>query len=420
MRLVSSWVMTGFNHPGLHLPPNPECFALRLISSPFTLPIYTTALCNWLDIMADREQLAILRQGVDAWNRWRNENPGEKVDLQIAYLEEAHLKGANLWHANLQGTNLERADLGEANLVGAYLFNTDFFGAKLDRAKLGSANLNYANLNWADLRGADLYMADLRDADLYMADLSEANLRWANLTKADLRGAKLIGADLNSATLIETALDRADLTGCKIYGVSAWGLKLDDATKQRDLVITPPGESVITIDDLEVAQFVYFLLYNSNLRRIIDTMTSKVVLILGRFASDRKPTLDAIKDELRKRGYVPVIFDFEKSAKRTTEETITLIARLARFVIADITDPKSIIQEISCIVKELPSVPIKPILLAGDQHKPWGMYDHIQDYPWLLEIHRYKDTAELITSFEEGVLGPIEGWIEEHPRLGSK
>ncbi len=143
-----------------------------------------------------------------------------------------------------------------------------------------------------------------------------------------------------------------------------------------------PGIDIVTVDDLEVAQFIYFLLYNPNFRRVIDTMTSKVVLILGRFTDDRKPTLYAVKDELRKRGYVPIIYDFEGSTTRTTEETITLIARLARFVIVDITDPKSVIQEISCITKELPSVPIRPILLA--RHEPWGMYDHPQRYPWLL------------------------------------
>jgi hypothetical protein len=38
----------------------------------------------------------------------------------------------------------------------------------------------------------------------------------------------------------------------------------------------------------------------------------KVVLILGRFTPERKTVLDAIRDQLRKRDYLPILFDFQK------------------------------------------------------------------------------------------------------------
>jgi hypothetical protein len=92
-----------------------------------------------------------------------------------------------------------------------------------------------------------------------------------------------------------------------------------DLTKQQDLVITDVAEREVTTDDLEVAQFLYLLLHNEKLQRVIDTITSKVVLILGCFSlSERKQVLDSLRDELRKRDYVPVVFDFEKLRSQTT------------------------------------------------------------------------------------------------------
>jgi hypothetical protein len=41
------------------------------------------------------------------------------------------------------------------------------------------------------------------------------------------------------------------------------------------LIITPPEESEVTVDDLEVAQFVYLLLHNEKIRNVIDTIGRK-------------------------------------------------------------------------------------------------------------------------------------------------
>ena len=63
-----------------------------------------------------------------------------------------------------------------------------------------------------------------------------------------------------------------------------------EGTIQLNLVITPPRLPTITVDNLEIAQFIYLLLNNENIRNVIDTITSKVVLILGRFTPERKIT----------------------------------------------------------------------------------------------------------------------------------
>jgi Pentapeptide repeats (8 copies) len=155
------------------------------------------------------------------------------------------------------------------------------------------------------LTGANLGGGDLRDADL-----RGACLRGANLWRANLSGARLIRANLKTANLVSCNLNDSDLSNANVYGISAWNVSVEGA-KQADLVITRRSQSKITVDNLEVAQFIYLLLDNKRVRQIIDTVTSKVVLILGRFSPDRKAVLDQLKVKLRLLGYSPVLFDFE-------------------------------------------------------------------------------------------------------------
>src|SRR5262249_51749795 len=189
--------------------------------------------------------------------------------------------------------------------------------------------------------------------------------------------------------------------------VSAWGLKLE-GTKQQNLIVTPGNEPEITVDNIEVAQFIYLMLNNQKVRDVIDSITSKAVLILGRFTEERKAVLDALRDELRKRTFLPILFDFNVPATRDITETVSLLARMARFVVADITDAKSIPQELSMIVPDLPSVPVQPLLLEGSAE--YSMFEHFKRFPWVLETYRYSSSERLIASLGERVIGPAENY----------
>ena len=116
-------------------------------------------------------------------------------------------------------------------------------------------------------------------------------------------------------------------------------MKLSEGTKQQDLIITPEGEPEVTVDDIEVAQFVYLLLHNEKIRDVIDTVGKKGVLLLGRFTEGRIAVLDRLREELRKRGYLPIVFNFDKPETKDFTETVRLLAGLSKFVIADITNP---------------------------------------------------------------------------------
>jgi uncharacterized protein YjbI with pentapeptide repeats len=376
----------------------------------------------------NEKHLAILREGVETWNAWRKENADEPPpDLSKANLSKANLSRANLFKANLTGASLIEANLYEATLIDANLSGANtslsganFTGANLSNANLFKANLAGANLSRARLFNANLIEANLSKANLTMAILSvanlaganliEANLSAANLSGANFTGANLAGASLIEAVLVKTGLRKTNLTKCWVYGLSAWDVELDGAV-QTNLRITRPDEPEITVDDLEVAQFIYLLLNNQNIRHVIDTITSKVVLILGRFTPERKPILDAIRDELRKRDYLPVLFDFDKPSNRDITETVSTLAHMAKFVIADITDARSIPQELMAIVPTLPSVPVQPLLLASQRE--YGMFEHFKRYPWVLEPYLYEDQDRLLAAITDKVIGPAEKKAKE-------
>ncbi len=166
--------------------------------------------------MANPEHLEILKQGIEQWNRWREEHADVLPDLR-----EADLFAANLSAADREGNpwpgNLWRADLSGADLSKANLGRTDLSEANLRGAKLRRANLSWADLREANLGGANLRRADLSMADLFMADLGGANLNGADLTATNLSGAVLSKADLNWAKLSGANLSRADLTMALAY-----------------------------------------------------------------------------------------------------------------------------------------------------------------------------------------------------------
>jgi uncharacterized protein YjbI with pentapeptide repeats len=345
------------------------------------------------------------------------------LDLRKAVLNDADFWGANLGGANLSGGTFQRTTFNDAILTEVEAIDTRFCHSNFVRANLKKSNLfrahfGDANLSEADFSGTLARRSNFNGAFLHAVNmqgcsLDEADLQSAHFLSANLTGARLCRANLQSANIQRSNFERADLTDCAVYGVSVWDLNLSQAI-QSNLLITPPGEPELRVDNLAVAQFIYLLLNNRSIRHVIDTMTSKIVLILGRFSPARKVILDAIRDELRKRDYLPVLFDFEKPDNRDITETVSTLAHMARFVIADITDASSIPQELMLIVPTLPSVPIQPILLVSQEE--YGMFEHFRRYPWVLEPVLYEDEAQLLSVLERSVIGPAEAKATEQIR----
>ena len=150
--------------------------------------------------MANEVHLQILRRGIEAWNRWRIENPNVQPDLKQARL----INTPNLIKMNLRKTDLSGASLVGVALIGADLRNADLGDADLCDAVLREADLSGAHFRRTYLGGADLSRATLVETDFYEANLSGANLCGANFDKAFVGATKFGDNDLRQAIGLET------------------------------------------------------------------------------------------------------------------------------------------------------------------------------------------------------------------------
>jgi hypothetical protein len=325
----------------------------------------------------DPEQVAILKKGAAAWNRWRRDSPDVVP---------------NLSHLDIR---FSFADLRGVNLIGANLYKT------LIQGDLSQADFRFAFMRQANLPGASLRGARLTGASLYMA----------RLKRTDLTGATLIDTDLRGALLEGTRLADANISGARIYGISVWDVKTE-GLKQDNLAITPPSRPEITVDSLEVAQFIYLLLQNHKIRDAIDTISQKGVLILGRFTKERKAVLDAIRERLRALGFVPMMFDFDRPRQRDFTETIKTLAGLSRFIIADISNPKSSPLELQATMPDY-MIPFVPIIQQDEE--PFAMFRDLQQKygDWVLDVLEYDSAKGLIDVLEPAVIKPALARAEQ-------
>ena len=362
--------------------------------------------------MANPEHLEILKQGVEVWNEWRKKNPDLKPDLSGAilvntYLHRVNLRKADLFKANLSEAILDSADLREADLREASLFGTTFESANLRRADLRSASLvgafldhtilvraklNGADLWGASLEGAYLIEADLRDTNLFRAYFWGAHLKRANLERAMLRYACLVNADLRGAII----------SNSPVYGISAWDIRTDEKTRQESLLITPWDENGITVDDLEIAQFLYMVINNEKLGHFVKVMRTSAVLILGSFGNDQSQALlEKLKKELSARGFIPIIFNFDISETNFPMETVRTLALLSNFIVIDLSEPAGQLAEMAALVPDT-FVPFIQIACEGS-HVTWMLKG---PQSWVSKIIRYSepDLQDLPAFIEKNIL----------------
>lgn len=358
-----------------------------------------------------RRQLELLLEGLGSpdarneWNHWRRVNEHVKPDL----------RGANLAELELRDVRLDHCDLRRANLSGGSVRLSRLDGSDLRDSVLRHVDANYSSFTDADLRNALCESSQFTGADF---------------RGCDLRGAKLLGCSLNQIRVGGTKLK-----GALVWGSSVWNVKRDRdrPTQEQGLrigwenldpieVLTepawrPPGVE-FEADRLEVAHFLALVRdAPSELSHIIDAASRHLVLILGRFRGPQSRVLDRLRKALPEHGLAPVVFDFDPPEGRDLSETVSLLAGLAHFVIADLSRPSSTPLESQLIVPNV-AVPFVPIIRASE--RPFSMFAGLErKYPWVLSPVRYRSPDALVRNLENEIIVPARrraAWLRAAKR----
>jgi hypothetical protein len=158
-----------------------------------------------------------------------------------------------------------------------------------------------------------------------------------------------------------------------------------------------------------------------NFAEIMSELTRRRVLILGRFTGRRLKVLEAIKAHLARhpQGYQPELFTSRKPEARDLVESIVGFASLSRFIIADLSEARSIQSELQAIVPQFPSVPVAPVI--NQTGKAYATFDTILRRENVLRpIRRYRDLEDLLAKLDRTILPEVEAKLARMGEAGER
>lgn len=330
--------------------------------------------------MTQDDYSEILAQGAKVWNVWRERNPGPMVRFVKPHWYSCpgprgrQIKGRN--RLNFSGMNLSGVFISKAFAEGLNLRDSLFDGSTFDEG---------------DFSRADFSGATFRNTKFFKSILTEANFDGATFVNCNLNRVNLSGASFHLKEITETV----------VYGIAAWDLETSEETKQSKLVIEKTydlysnlidqGKVPMTVDDIELAQFVYYLSNHKKMRATLNIMNDRGVLLLGRFKDGGLERLYSMREWFQGKGYMAMIFDFARPDNLSLTEAVVTMAGLAKFVVVDLSG-SSVPAELQSILSQIK----KPVLAFGD---PYSLFPDLSDQTSVITIE--SDELNILHGLEE-------------------
>jgi hypothetical protein len=170
--------------------------------------------------------------------------------------------------------------------------------------------------------------------------------------------------------------------------------------KENDIAINSSFQLIRTLD-------------KHNYAEIMSILIKHRVLILGRFTGRRLAILKAIQSHLaaHPNRYIPELFTYSKPDYRDLIESIRGFASMSRFIIADLSEPKSLPSELEAIVPHFQSIPVMPII--NRTGKPYATFDSIKRKPNVATILRYNNETQLMDKLDKEIVTVAEQKLQE-------
>lgn len=147
------------------------------------------------------------------------------------------------------------------------------------------------------------------------------------------------------------------------------------------------------VDDIELAQLVYYLSSHRKMRDTLNILNDKGVLLLGRFKDGGLERLYSVRKWFRRKGYMAMIFDFERPDNLSLTETVVTMAGLSKFIVVDLSG-SSVPAELQSILNQIK----KPILAFGS---PYALFPDLADQTSIVTLEG--DDSKLLGGLEENL-----------------
>jgi hypothetical protein len=124
--------------------------------------------------------------------------------------------------------------------------------------------------------------------------------------------------------------------------------------------------------------------------------------------------LEEIKKHLKnhKNKYIPELFTFPKPEGKGLTESIIGFAAFSKFIIADLSEPKSVPAELQAIVPNFFSLPVVPIILTTEEE--YATFSDIQQRQNVIKpTIRYTDLDDLLKKLEKVVIPKAEAKLNK-------
>ena len=316
--------------------------------------------------MTEDDPSSILMQGAAVWNVWRSQNPAP-LTFSAPHWYDCPGRGG----MQLKGKNC--VDFSGMNLSGASIYNAFAEGLNLRNAVFEGSHFEEGDFSRADFRGATF---------------RNTKFNKTILTGADLDGATFVNCNLNRVNLVGASFRVEEITETVVYGIASWDLVTSDEMKQSKLVIEKTyelytdlieqGKIPMMVDNIELAQFVYYLSNHKRMRDVLNILNDRGVLLLGRFKDGGLERLYSIREWLKAKGYMAMIFDFARPDSLSLTETAITMAGLSEFIVADLSGP-SVPAELQAILSGIK----KPTIAFGD---PYALFPDLADQTSVIVI----------------------------------